>query len=40
VDDVFNKYALEQVIENLKMAGFSNSSFNAERRGYFITAVK
>ncbi len=38
-DSVFNKYDIEQVVEALKMAGFTNVGYHMEK-GYFIKAKK
>jgi ubiquinone/menaquinone biosynthesis C-methylase UbiE len=38
-DDVFNKYTIEQVVDALNLAGFSNIDFRYER-GYYVKAIK
>jgi len=38
-NDIFNKYAIEQVAETLKTAGFKNIDWSFDK-GYYIKAVK
>ena len=40
LDGIFNKYTIDEVVNNLELAGFERISYNLENNGYLISCTK